>query len=71
MVKQFSGYRVKGCKEFTFIFGEISVKLKAAELQRTNCRVNFFHSSVPNSLTSVGCEFLDYFFLKSLLLPAL
>ena len=36
MVKQFSGYRAKGCKEFIFIFGEIKVKLKAAELQRTN-----------------------------------
>ena len=64
MVKQFSGYRAKACKEFIFIFGEIRVKLKAAELQRANC-------SVPNLLTSVGCEFLDYFFLKSLLLLAL
>ena len=37
MVKQFSGYRrAKGCKEFIFIFGEIKVKLKAAELQRAN-----------------------------------
>ena len=36
MVKQFRGYRAKGCKEFIFIFGEITVKLKAAELQRAN-----------------------------------
>ena len=36
MEKQFSGYRAKGCKEFVFIFGEIKVKLKAAELQRAN-----------------------------------
>ena len=55
MVKQFSAYRAKGCKEFIFIFGEIRVKLKAAELQRANCRIDFFHSSVPNLLTSVGC----------------
>ena len=27
MVKQFRGYRTKGCKEFIFIFGEIRVKL--------------------------------------------
>ena len=36
MVKQFRGYQAKGCKEFIFMFGEIRVKLKAAELQRAN-----------------------------------
>ena len=41
MVKQFSGYRVKGCKEFIFIFGEIRVKLKATELQRKKLSSRF------------------------------
>ena len=35
MVKQVRDYRAKGCKEFS-LFGEIRVKLKAAELQRAN-----------------------------------